>query len=89
MGILRPLDFCHRPRDPLVDLPYDQGDVVLLVAWIELANVSDNRVNQGCWRERSMTVQRFNQPMITEFFAGIIEGLSYAISIENECIARE
>ena len=36
MGILRPLDFCRRPRDPLVDLPYDQGDVVLLVAWIEL-----------------------------------------------------
>lgn len=44
MEISRPLDFCSGTT-VLANLSYDKRDVVLLFAWIELANVSDNRVN--------------------------------------------
>ena len=49
-GVRRPWAFCVRRvsgsgTTVLANLSYDERDVVLLFAWIELANVSDNRVN--------------------------------------------
>ena len=71
----------------LANLSNNEGDVVLLFAWIELANVRDNGVNQRRRRERAMTVQGFHQPMVAELFAGIIEGFGCAVGIKNQCIA--
>ena len=71
----------------LANLPNNEGDVVLLFAWIELANVRDNGVNQGCRRECAMTVQGFDQATIAELFAGIIEGFGCAVGVKNQCIA--
>jgi len=73
----------------LANLSYDKCDVVLLFAWIELANVGDNRVNEGWRRECAMTVQRLDQPMIAELFAGIAEGFRCPVGVKNKCIAGE
>ena len=70
-------------------MSYDERDVVLLLVRIELADVTDNRVDQGRRRECPMTVQRLDQPMIAELFAAIVEGFGCAVGIENEGIARK
>jgi len=36
-----------------------------------------------------MIVQRFDQAMIAELFAGIVEGFGRAVGIQHQCIARE
>ena len=73
----------------LANLSYDEGDVVPLFSWIEFANVFDNGVNESARRECAMTVQGFDQPMITKLFAGIVEGFGGPVGIEKEGIARE
>jgi hypothetical protein len=45
-GKLRPLHF-NRGASALANPSDEECDVVLLFVWIELANVGDNRVNQG------------------------------------------
>jgi hypothetical protein len=42
--VFQSLDFCSGTT-VLANLSHDKRDVVLLFAWIEHANVSDNRVN--------------------------------------------
>lgn len=65
----------------------DEGDVVVLFAGAELADVVDDRVEKGLGGLGAMAAEGFDQAVFAEFVAIFVEGFGDAIGIEGQGVA--
>ena len=65
----------------------DEGDVVVLFAWAELADVGDDGVEERLGGLGAMAAEGFDQAVFAEFVAIFVEGFGDTVGVKGEGVA--